>query len=46
VLPKLSRAGIARAPFDAERVAFAAGLARLAETSPSARDVDGEAGPG
>jgi NAD(P)-dependent dehydrogenase (short-subunit alcohol dehydrogenase family) len=46
VLPKLSRAGIARAPFDAERVAFAAGLARLAETPPSARDVDGEAGPG
>jgi NAD(P)-dependent dehydrogenase (short-subunit alcohol dehydrogenase family) len=34
VLPQLSRAGIARAPFDAERVAFAAGMARLTESPP------------
>lgn len=39
VLPQLSRAGIARAPFDAERVAFGAAMARLALESPG----DGQA---
>ena len=35
VVPQLQRAGIARAPFDAERVAFSAAMARLALSSPS-----------
>lgn len=35
VLPKLARAGISRAPFDAERVAFSAGMARLAPSGPN-----------
>jgi hypothetical protein len=35
VLPQLPRAGISRAPFDAERVAFSAGMARLAPSTPN-----------
>jgi NAD(P)-dependent dehydrogenase (short-subunit alcohol dehydrogenase family) len=42
VLPQLSRAGIARAPFDAERVAFGAAMARLALSSPGAARSDGQ----
>ena len=41
VLPELRRAGIARAPFDAERVAFGAAMARLALSSPGAAQADG-----
>ena len=41
VLPKLQRAGIARAPFDAERVAFGAAMARLALSSPGTAQADG-----
>ena len=41
VLPQLQRAGIARAPFDAERVAFGAAMARLALSSPSTAQADG-----
>jgi len=41
VLPQLQRAGISRAPFDAERVAFGAAMARLALGSPSAAQADG-----
>jgi len=40
VLPQLRRAGISRAPFDAERVAFAAGMARLALGPPDDARVD------
>jgi NAD(P)-dependent dehydrogenase (short-subunit alcohol dehydrogenase family) len=39
VLPRLERAGIARAPFDAERVAFAAAMARLALSTPGTAQV-------
>jgi NAD(P)-dependent dehydrogenase (short-subunit alcohol dehydrogenase family) len=42
VLPQLSRAGIARAPFDAERVAFGAAMARLALGSPGTAREDRE----
>ena len=42
VLPQLPRAGIARAPFDAERVAFGAAMARLALISPSSAQADGK----
>lgn len=41
VLPQLGRAGIARAPFDAERVAFSAAMARLAPSSPDTAQADG-----
>jgi NAD(P)-dependent dehydrogenase (short-subunit alcohol dehydrogenase family) len=41
VLPQLRRAGVARAPFDAERVAFSAAMARLALDSPGAAQADG-----
>jgi NAD(P)-dependent dehydrogenase (short-subunit alcohol dehydrogenase family) len=41
VLPKLPRAGISRAPFDAERVAFGAAVARLALSPPSTAQADG-----
>jgi ribosomal protein S18 acetylase RimI-like enzyme len=40
VLPQLRRAGIARAPFDAERVAFGAAMARLALSSPGTAQAD------
>jgi NAD(P)-dependent dehydrogenase (short-subunit alcohol dehydrogenase family) len=42
VLPQLSRAGIARAPFDAERVAFSAAMARLEASSSSTETADGK----
>jgi len=40
VLPQLSRAGIARAPFDAERVAFGAAMTRLAPGWPGTASGD------
>lgn len=42
VLPQLSRAGISRAPFDAERVAFGAAMARLALGAPPSAPSDGK----
>jgi NAD(P)-dependent dehydrogenase (short-subunit alcohol dehydrogenase family) len=41
VLPQLQRAGVARAPFDAERVAFSAAMARLEPSSPGTAQADG-----
>ena len=41
-LPQYWRAGLARAPFDAERVTFAAGMDKLASSQSGAAQADGE----